>query len=747
MKKLAVIILALLALCAFGALAEGRNALMGLDGPSGAIPFNSSFLLGDTFCAVSEDALYVCGPEDVELTAYPFPEEEDHPSGRFDVERRLFADGDAMYALRLYTDADSGEFTDATISRAGIENGALVFSDPRRVDLDELVYYNSDSGTLDLRSLTCAGGRLFLNCASFADGSPLGVVDLDTLRLTVSDAVSGVLSFAPYREGTLLVSLFDLSNDDFYLALGVYDPKRDDVETLCRFPFQEYSSLSGLTYDAENDVIYCVNEGEIHALDPQAGELGEAVNTMPLKPDGDCVPCILPDGTYAFAGTGAALRSLSGSSATGTQLFIRDSSWTNAIDAANLSFLKKNPDVNVVVSREITEGNAIIESLVNQDSSVDIYVMTTYGATYEAIYNRGYMLELDDCPNVAVLADAMYPALRESMTANGHIVTVPVSVSCSCLGVDTEVLSALGLTVDDVPDTWEGLVSFLEALQDIWPEDAGFVLMPYCPSDRLARNQLSLFLLMDYQTHFNASGTSVSFDAPILGDLLERIRRLDYQALGFEASDESEDYRVSDDQAALLNFQQTCTMGEWFTGFHPVLLSIDESSPHYLALRSTVAFVNPFTRNPETAKAFLDELAATLPQNVTYNFVPSLNEPVRSPEYAGERAKLEEKLESLHGLLETADPANKQAIKGDIEDAKDALAELDESGWMITQAQIDWFRAHDDDICSAKVEWLFNTEDGEALDLFFQYCQDQLGLKEMLSAVDRKIQMKAMEGG
>lgn len=746
MKRLFIVVLALLALAAAGALAEGRNALMGLEGPSGPISFDYGFAWGDQFCAAAQDALYICGPGEAELTACPYPEEEDYPSDRYDVIRYPFADGEELYALRLYDDRERGEFADATISRAAIEDGAVVFSDPRRVDLDELVDYYSDNATLNVFSMTCSGGRLFLNCASMGRGMSFGFIDLETLRVSVSDAVTDLMGFAPYRDGKLLITRFENAGGGFDLTLGVYDPSRDEVEPLCSFSEQGLYSLDGLAYDAGNDVIYGVNRGEICPLDPQTGAFGAAVNSMPINPESGRGACVLPDDTYAYAGTGAVLRSLSGGDVAATRLVIQDSSWTQILDAVNLRFLSGNPDVSVAISREFIDGQSLIESLMNQDDSIDIYVMPTTSSAYEAIYNRGYMLELDDCPNVLALADAMYPALRDSVTQNGHIVAVPVYVSSTCLGVNAEVLSRLGLTMDDVPDTWTGLVSFLEDLEQIWPEDADYSLMASNPSETMARNQLSLYLLMDYQTHFNASEMPVAFRDPALADLLDRLDRLDYRALGCTADEDAQDYRYGADMPALLYFMQPCAMGEWFTEYQPVLLSIDENSPHYLELRNTVAFVNPFTRNPEAARAFLDELAAALPEDVTYNLIPSLNEPVRSGTYASDRAKLEEKLDSLNRQLEDAEAVNKQSINDEIESARNALDELDEKGWMISQAQLDWFRAHDEGICPAKVEWLFDSDGGEALDLFFQYCQHQIRLDEMLSAVDQKIRMKAMEG-
>ena len=63
-----------------------------------------------------------------------------------------------------------------------------------------------------------------------------------------------------------------------------------------------------------------------------------------------------------------------------------------------------------------------------------------------------------------------------------------------------------------------------------------------------------------------------------------------------------------------------------------------------------------------------------------------------------------------------------------------------------TDAMLQGADTLDDHIALAGVEWLYADESGEGWELISQYLQNNISLDEMLTGIDRKVQMMLLEG-
>ena len=402
----------------------------------------------------------------------------------------------------------------------------------------------------------------------------------------------------------------------------------------------------------------------------------------------------------------------------------------------------------MVLSREYSEADKLVESMMNRDDSVDIYVLDTSTAVYDALFSRGYMMELDGSAGVAELAESMYPALREDLSANGHIVAVPVEVSSFTVGINTKALEQLGLTMDDVPDNWSDLLDFLDGLADRLPEDGKVTVFYKGMTEQDARNDLFYRIFDDYQRYINHTDPEIGYNTELLRGLLEKLERMDFTALGcvsMEDFDENEDY-YSEENLSLLDLSTGCTIGNFYGDYTPVLMAMDAGTPHLLTLDTQVAFINPFTRNPEAALAFMDELSSCISDRVRYCLDPELNEPIRGKWNEEYIAELEETVAAMRQSLESAPESDRQMIEENIRDYEESLEFAREYSWEISQRELDWYRSHDDDLTIASVNWLYADGSGEGYTLMSQYTDGMISAGEMLEGIDQKVRMMLMEG-
>ncbi len=94
-----------------------------------------------------------------------------------------------------------------------------------------------------------------------------------------------------------------------------------------------------------------------------------------------------------------------------------------------------------------------------------------------------------------------------------------------------------------------------------------------------------------------------------------------------------------------------------------------------------------------------------------------------------------------------ADPKEKQQLEEQLREQERTIAEFEQTSWEISQANIDWYRANDDNIAMQGVNWLY-TENaaGEASSLIEQYLAGQIDAGTMLAGIDKKVKMMQLEG-
>ena len=109
-------------------------------------------------------------------------------------------------------------------------------------------------------------------------------------------------------------------------------------------------------------------------------------------------------------------------------------------------------------------------------------------------------------------------------------------------------------------------------------------------------------------------------------------------------------------------------------------------------------------------------------------------------------AEWQKQLEELKADLEKADPADRQMIEDSIHDTEQTLQYYEESAWDVGPKDLEWYRAHDENITIAASNWLYSENGGEASELIQQYCEGNLSAEDMLSGIDKKVQMMLLEG-
>jgi len=762
MKKICILLTLVLALACIPAFAAEGDAILGLSNEN-TLNFSYCFSMGDTLYLVSYGNLYTYHVGDSDLKEYSIavPEDQFTDMSSFEYASLPFAADGKLYALDLVTEySENTEFKGAYITELTLNDSGDAFSTMVcEVDWSDMVeFYDNSSYPIQPDIIIGGQGRAFARYYdNMGDYRTISIDLASGLTLDV-DELGGAYAIAPYKDGTMLAMMYD-SEIDSSAHLSSYNPADGSVEMLCEIPVENYTPPLGLAYDAEADVLYCVKSGEICPVDLQNGAIGEGVTEMPLEVYSGAPGCILDGGYYAFCGEGAAIRNLDPKQKAETKLRINDSFWSDSVNSAYYRFANTHGDVSVVLAREYSEVENLIENMMNRDDRVDVYVLATSNSVYEALYNRGYLMELDSNEKVKALADSMYPSLREKLSTNGHLVALPLSVYGWSVGINEQALAKLGMTLADVPDNWSDFLDFLAGLEGKLTEESGVHLLYNGYTDSDVRYELLNMILVDYQYYVNGTNPDMGYDTPLVHELLEKLEKIDFTALGCPSDMEDQAFELDayDEESILMSSSTGCNIGNFYSLFTPVLMHVTKDAPSYLVLDTTVLVVNPFTKNADAALAFAGEVVDNLTTQTRYSIIPDLNDTIRGDQNQAVLDELKEELEALRSEYENAPADEKQSLELDIQEEENTLAYAEANNWDVSPKELEWYRANDDNIIVSIYNWLYpdtssDEEEGgisqaaEAEDLMDQYLNGQISLDDMLSGIDRKVQMRRLEG-
>ena len=740
MKKLCMLLALALALTALPALAAGDALLTTPDGISG---FSYVYSDGDTLYLNSYDSLYVWHPGDEAPTRYDF-ENPDHDNTYQTT--TFLADG-SLYALRVHPIEEDGEISidSSAVCEMTLADGKASFNQLFEVDWAKLMEEGDSGIEINMPTQALSVGKkvflIYIDTDHYgARASHLARIDLEEESLEALDGLDYLWQMTPYKDDRLLA--LQKEDGDEEATIRIYDPEEDDFERFARFEVGSEAVLSGLAYDEAEDAVYVSIDHEVHAIEEDADEPGEALADLPIQdPDTIYPALILNNGSYVYCGRSAAVMDLSGKSGERTSLTISDANNNGVLDMVLQPFQSSHSNVRVRVDRNQDKIDNLVENLINQDDSIDIYLLDATMPVYEGLRSRGFMAPLEGSAAISELVNAMYPNVKDALTADGHIVALPLDLESPCLGISSKALGLVGLTLNDVPATWTELLDFLPTLTDKLQDNDKVRLTYDFETVASVRSRFFNIMFATYQEYMNRTDPDMGYDTDLLRGLLQKLDAIDFEALG--CLPEEDDEAELSDAEVILDGSVDCAFNmEAGAMMEPRLLGLNADIPGGMVLRLTVAFINPYTKNKDNAIAFMETLAKSLPNRVRYSLIPTLNEPVRGAAEEAALREFDENLQNLYAQLEKAEGSKRTLIQGQIDAQEELKAEAEANSWEISQKAIDWYRANADNMTVAPANWL----DTESKNLIDQYCRGEVSVSEMLQRIDQKVRMMRMEG-
>ncbi len=556
----------------------------------------------------------------------------------------------------------------------------------------------------------------------------------------------------PYKDGKLLVKVYDMENayadggaEPAKPTMAIYNPADGSVTQAGIFGD---ANVFGIVYQPESDTLFYTTNSKLMGMKA----LGSAsqVAYIPVDYADDCTAVILPGGLYAIN--------------TWNGLFVRNtdpqyiptstlSVYGGYMDKAAMTFSVKYPQVPVVFNQNVyfDSVESLAQAMVSGDSAFDIYNIDISYQDFQGLMEKGYTTDLGASPILTAEMEKLYPFLHNAVQMDGKFFALPVSMYSYGLSYSTKAWEAEGLT-DRLPTSFMGFIDFF----DWWIEDG----MTQHPNIELMQDVMdygeTLFqmAISQYVYYCQATGQDLSFNTPMLRNMMQALEELDIKALNdtLPSSMDGENYTMysaSEDNYLFMNY------GDWLGVYSrqydystPLILSIEDGGPRHIPTYVQAMFINPNTKNMEMALKYVENALENMEQSQHVMMFPDDNEPVPTENYEKMIQSWEEELDKAKKRLETAKPEEKKDIESLIQNYQDIIARKDEFYWNISPDSIAKYRELAT-LCYAATPNLLNyrTKDGtsEIGTLIDRYRQKQMSLDQFVVEADKKIRMILLE--
>ena len=654
-----------------------------------------------------------------------------------------FSWNDELYALvtRKASDGDSQIINAIAVKHIRLEDGKAVPEDSSLPELDcgMLLDDIGDNMYFYPAKVFTSGDRL-VGTAYGMNGPIVFCFDLETGDYTCLET-GDISEIAPGPEGSVLVTRADWgAKEAKIIRISLEDQREEEITEIT-----DATNYLNPCYDAEKNILYYANGGELWAMPMDGTAQAEVVNDCPI--DGGGAICTSDGFLLMWDYSTILLRNTDPAQRASTTLRIRDTSYNGVMSETVYTLNNKRGDISVIIQPDWDGVQTDIpQSLLNQDADTDIYVLQYESNDFRAIRTRGYAADLSGNAQVAAGVDRMYPFIRDALKQDGKIIAVPIEISGQTVGINHEMWKKLGETEEELPKTWSQFFDWLETLPD---RLAGRNDVCVCDSPREDFiSAITMNILYEYQVWMDSKGEDYAFNSPVMNELLTRLNNLDYDALDMKDRHYYDDgYTAGEYKDPLLSVYTDPGMMGYYK---PMLIGFAEDETPIQPVQMCVAFVNPYSEHQEEAAEFLALALDSMYFRTEYAIFADKTEPIRSAYYENDLERAKENIEAAEEALEKAEDGEERAnLEDTLKEFREYLQNVEEYDWSMSPEAIEDYQKR---LPSLKVlDYLFlydivGNTDAEEQQEFAELFSGNTDPGELLNRIDQKVQMIRMEG-
>ena len=590
---------------------------------------------------------------------------------------QIFSDGEKLYALNHYNgqvftidfDEQGVTFTDVVT----LQNTTPLFNpDSTDWSAEQYGYYTSPT-----KVIKAGDWMLWQSRDRNARSSQSRVLAFNLKTGAVKQAVLPLIAaMSSYKDGKALIvgQVGKHSYDEEGQAilpgytLHAYDPATDELVYLAELSPGSVSGLRTVAYSEALDLVIYQDKTRLMGWSGENGveQVGFIPTSMSIE-NALCVGDMLLYCTTDNDGITAA----------------KLQKGYAPVQSVNIT----GGTMNKVVSRFDQDWNGVpfYYTDVPADMSLEDYLVSEGGpdlikpivreGEFTRLLECGYLMDLSAYPAIKEYVDLLYPAYQELVMREGGVYGVPVYAnSYNGWYINKEVMTAMGLTAEDIPTDLVGMIEFAQKWNDEWAEKyPHYTLLNGTTEYRLRFIEV---LLEEWQEYCQYNDQSLNFDDPIVREVLTALDKTDFTKIDEalkQTNPEISEYKQALIWTGCKDVGNFATYMEESSDRIFIPLTLTKDTPYIAAVESVQVWaVNAKSVNADAAVAMLAEQIDLIDDVHAYVLRTDKTEPIESDVWADDIVIMKEKLAQLESKVDES--VNKETILEQIETYQEWIA-------------------------------------------------------------------------
>lgn len=414
-------------------------------------------------------------------------------------------------------------------------------------------------------------------------------------------------------------------------------------------------------------------------------------------------------------------------------------------------FIGKHPTFRLTYSNAYYPNTAAVASaLLTKEFDSDLFAMNNLFFDSQQLMSKGYCFDLSESMIITETVNKMHPSIRDQAMYDGKIYAIPDVIMFELLMIDRNVWQEAGLS-DEIPDTMEEFLSFLEAWCDWLEENPDSVFRINSMWDAASYNESSYtemltgWIINNYIMYAQHTGNPLNFDADILKPLLERAI-----VIGKRLYENEPHIGYNGENAGRALFVNSYSQTWPQNADDIVFLRMNEEQPKLINCCMLMTAVSINTSNPELCIELLEDMIVHM-SDEKRAFLMQGCEPVINSFVDNQLHDYEMRISEIDTQL-SAENLN-TSIRTELESERtNLLAEcntLRNSLYIMSETQIESYQSFGNALCiTAPSVFAAGTEDYVILiNLQKQFASGTINVDKFLNELNRMAQMIQMELG
>lgn len=387
-----------------------------------------------------------------------------------------------------------------------------------------------------------------------------------------------------------------------------------------------------------------------------------------------------------------------------------------------------------------TDPASIAQAIRTGDQSVDIYLVRTSYRGYRAMLEKGFCADLSESETLMRQVLAMPPSVSDAVMSKGRLLAIPYAAVFAegTLGCSQQALEAMGLTIEDMPSSVDGL---LDALL-VWL-DEGRMDQVWVSESHEDTSLLYGLTVNGYVLCAGRGQAYIDLRDPAFRALMKKYDQVVKLLESREEPDVNAPVLFS--MRGLDRFLGISPFGEfalpWSTNrtanWQMLRYSALPGQEQMIGVALDVAVVNPLSKRKEEAIAFLELMLEELPAQDALCFWPDQAVPVEKPTYLKDTAVLRKEIGTYEAMLERDDLTTDERVSAEnvLADLQGSLAQSEGKRWLVSEEAIKTYRAVQEELAVMTNDMMSLIYDAGELSIRERYMEGQATVDQFVDAM------------